>query len=50
MRHDIIYIVVVVGAEIRLFSSKETLCLLLLQEVVGYWIHSMLTVGSYTAL
>jgi len=36
--------------DVGLFSSKETLCLLLLQGVDDSWIRSVLTVGSYAAL
>ena len=34
---------------VGLFGSKEVLCLLMLQEVVGSWIRSVLTVGPYVA-
>jgi len=35
--------------DVGLFVSNETLCLLMLQGVVGSWIRSVLTVDPYTA-
>ena len=36
--------------DVGLFGSKEMLCLLLLQGVVGSWICYTLTIGPYTVL
>jgi len=36
--------------DVGLFSSKEAICFLLLQGVVGSWIRFVLTVGPYAAL
>jgi len=35
--------------DVGLFDTKETLCLLLSQGVVGFWIYFVLTVDPYTA-